>query len=84
MDKIIQKIKQDQYIQIGANIRNLRMEQNLTQEEMTRILQLAGISISRSTYAKIEMGTHHIAATTLEVIRDALHTTYDELLKHTS
>lgn len=76
-----QKIKQDDVIRIGQNIGHLRREKNMTQEDMTRELQLLGISISRGTYSKIEMGIHHIEASLLENIRDILGTSYDELLK---
>jgi len=76
-----QKIKQDDAIRIGQNIGRLRREKNMTQEDMTRELQLLGVSISRGTYSKIEMGIHHIEASLLENIRDILNTTYDELLK---
>ncbi len=76
-----QKIKQDDVIRIGQNIGRLRREKNMTQEDMTRELQLLGVSISRGTYSKIEMGIHHIEASLLENIRDILNTTYDELLK---
>ncbi len=76
-----QKIKQDDVIRIGQNIGRLRREKNMTQEDMTRELQLLGVSISRGTYSKIEMGIHHIEASLLENIRDILGTTYDELLK---
>lgn len=75
-----QKIKQDQRIQIGENIRNLRVEQNMTQDEVAKELQLRGINISRGTYSKIEMGSHHIAASTLEALKEIFHTTYDVLL----
>lgn len=76
-----QKIKQDDVIRIGQNIGRLRREKNMTQEDMTRELQLLGVAISRGTYSKIEMGIHHIEASLLENIRDILNTTYDELLK---
>lgn len=78
-----QKIKQDNKIVIGKNIGKLRIEKNMTQEEMVRQLQLKEIDISRGTYAKIEIGTRHIEAIELEAIRDILGTTYEILLKHT-
>ena len=74
-----QKIKQD--ICIGANIRNIREANGLKQTELVAQLQLAGISITREALVKIEGGRQHIQATQLRAIRDALHTTYDELLK---
>ena len=74
-----QKIKQD--ICIGTNIRNIREANGLKQTELVAQLQLAGISITREALVKIEGGRQHIQATQLRAIRDALHTTYDELLK---
>ena len=75
-----QKIKQDQ-IHIGQNIRNIRKAANIGQTELVRILQLNGIEITRETLVKIEREIQHIQATQLRGIRDALNTTYDELLK---
>ncbi len=75
-----QKIKQDQ-IHIGQNIRTIRKAANIGQTELVRILQLNGIEITRETLVKIERGIQHIQATQLRGIRDALNTTYDELLK---
>ena len=74
-----QKIKQD--IHIGANIRAIRKEQNIRQVDLVRLLQLEGVEITRETMVKIESGTQHIRASQLRAIRDALGTTYDELLK---
>lgn len=74
-----QKIKQD--IHIGANVRAIRKEQNIRQVDLVRLLQLEGVEITRETLVKIESGTQHIRASQLRAIRDALGTTYDELLK---
>ena len=69
-----QKIKQDR-IQIGENIRRLRLERGLGQTEMARKLQLAGVEMTRETLVKIERGTQHITASQLRGIRDLLGTT---------
>ena len=74
-----QKIKQDA-IHIGANIRRVRLERGSGQTELVRRLQLDGVEMTRETLVKIERGTQHLQATQLRGIRDALHTTYDELL----
>ena len=76
-----QKIKQDNEIHIGANIRAVRKASGIGQTELVRQLQLMGISMTRETLVKIERGIQHIQAAQLRGIRDALHTTYDELLK---
>jgi len=74
------KIKQDE-IKIGDNIRKVRKGQKIGQTELVRMLQLQGSDMTRETLVKIERGIQHIKATQLKAIRDALNTTYDELLK---
>ena len=74
-----QKIKQDT-IHIGANIRRVRLAQGIGQTELVRLLQLDGVEMTRETLVKIERGTQHLQATQLRGIRDALHTTYDDLM----
>lgn len=75
-----QKIKQDEIL-IGANIRRIRKERGLGQTELAIKLQLSGIDITREALVKIERGIQHLYAAQLRAIRDALDTTYDELLK---
>ena len=76
-----QKIKQDDLIHIGKNIRAIRLERGMGQTELVGRLQILGISITRETLVKIERGIQHIQATQLKGIRDILQTSYDELLK---
>ncbi|MCQ2508418.1 MAG: helix-turn-helix domain-containing protein [Dorea sp.] len=75
-----QKIKQDS-IQLGQNIRNIRMANKIGQTELVRMLQLRNINITREALVKIERGIQHISVSQLKGIRDCLDTTYDELLK---
>ena len=75
-----QKIKQGE-IHIGQNIRRIRLERGIGQTALVRQLQLEGISMTRETLVKIERGIQHIQAVQLRGIRDALGTTYDELLR---
>ncbi len=76
-----QKIKQDEEIQIGQNIREARKKRNCGQTELIKKLDLLGVPMTRETLVKIERGIQHIKASQLRGIRDALETTYDELLK---
>ena len=76
-----QKIKQDNAIHIGMNIRRIRKEQGIGQTELVGMLQLMGVDMTRETLVKIEREIQHIQASQLQGIRDALQTTYDELLK---
>jgi transcriptional regulator with XRE-family HTH domain len=78
-----QKIKSDELINIGDNIRKCRNALGMTQEEMTAKLQLGGFLISRATYSKIEMGIHHVSASQLRMIKDILGTTYEQLFEET-
>ena len=75
-----QKIKQLD-IDIGGNIRKIRLDAGIKQTELVRLLQLHGINMTRETLVKIERGIQHISASQLRGIRDCLNTTYDELLK---
>ena len=75
-----QKIKQDE-IQIGANIRRIRLERKMKQTELVRQLQLLDVEMTRETLVKIERGIQHIQAKQLRGIRDVLQTSYDELLR---
>ena len=75
-----QKIKQDSVIHIGKNIRFIRKKLGMKQTDLVRHLQLLNIDMTRETLVKIERGIQHIQASQLRGIRDALQTTYDELL----
>ena len=75
-----QKIKQSG-IDIGRNIRTIRLERGYGQTELVRMLQLLDINMARGTLVKIERGIQHITGSQLRGIRDCLDTSYDELLK---
>lgn len=75
-----QKIKQVG-IDIGGNIRRIRLERGIGQTALVRMLQLNEVDMTRETLVKIERGIQHITGTQLRSIRDCLNTTYDELLK---
>lgn len=76
-----QKIKQDNFIRIGQNIRDIRNSKGIGQTELVRRLQLMNIAMTRESLVKIERGIQHIQVSQLKGIRDVLETTYDELLK---
>ncbi len=70
-----QKIKQD--ISLGSNIRKLRRQSHLTQEQVVARLQLQGIEISRSSYSQIECGTYNIRVSELIALAHLFHTDYN-------
>ena len=45
---------------IGKNLKRLRREVKLTQQEVATRLQVMGLPVSREIYAQMEAGTHHI------------------------
>ena len=74
-------IRNDDTICIGENIRRIRKEKGIGQTELVRMVQLMGIDMTRETLVKIERGIQHIKASQFKAIKEALQTTYDELLK---
>ena len=59
----MQKLRAD--MDIGNNIQKARRKSRLTQDEVVAKLQLIGLSISRSTYAKIETNRINIRVSEL-------------------
>ncbi|MBQ6311737.1 MAG: helix-turn-helix transcriptional regulator [Lachnospiraceae bacterium] len=74
-----QRIVQDQ--NIGGNLRFLRLQSELTQEQVAQKLQLMGLPVTREIYAQMEMGTHHIPITVLQGLRKIFKADWDEMLK---
>jgi transcriptional regulator with XRE-family HTH domain len=64
---------------IGKNIRNLREQKGLTQEELSTKLQLYGCDITRSALAKIEVGQRHLYPDEILLIKKILQVSYDEI-----
>ena len=78
-----QRIRQDEKIHIGQNIRRIRKEKNISQKAMAEKMQLHRIPITRETYVKLERGIRNVGASELKVIKEILDTTYEELLEET-
>ena len=76
-----QRIRQDERIQIGRNIRRIRKEKKIGQKEMAERLQLHRIPITRETYVKIERGIRNIGASELKAIKEILDTSYERLFE---
>ena len=68
--RMSQKIKSN--ITLGHNLRKLRKERKITQEQMVARMQLLGINISRSIYSQIECGTYNIKVTELAALKTIL------------
>lgn len=66
---------------IGARIRTLREQAELTQEQVAAQLQVRGCDITRSALAKIEVGQRHLYPDEILLLKEILHTTLDEIFK---
>ena len=55
---------------LGQNIRRLRIQLGLTQEQVAAQLQVRGCDVTRSALAKIEVGQRHIYPDELRLLRE--------------
>lgn len=75
------KILSDAEIDIGSNIRRIRLGKGIKQITVIRELQLRGFNVTKETMVKWEHGNKHFPASQLKAIKEILDTTYDELLQ---
>ena len=64
---------------MGQNIRRLRMERKLSQEQLAAQLQVRGCDVTRSALAKIEVGQRHLYPDEIMLLRQILNISYEEL-----
>ena len=64
---------------IGNNIRTLREQSGFTQDYVSTKLQLQGCDITRSAYAKMEVGQRHIYPDELYLIKNILNVSYEDI-----
>ena len=74
-----QKIKQDYCI--GTNLRRLRKQAGLTQEQVSARLQTEGIDMARDFYAHIETGNYNIRVSELATLRKIYRCSYDDIFQ---
>ena len=65
---------------VGKNIRNIRIKNKLTQEQLSAKLQVAGCDITRSALAKIEVAQRHVYADEIKILKEVLCVRYEDLL----
>ena len=64
----MQKLRPD--MDIGHNIQTLRKAAQLTQDQVVAKMQLMGLEISKSTYAKIETNRMNIRISELAALKN--------------
>ncbi len=72
----MQKLRPD--MDIGHNIQTLRKAASLTQEQTVAKLQLMGLEISKSTYAKIETNRMNIRVSELVALKKIFGVEYND------
>lgn len=65
--------------QVGENLRRLRMERGLTQEQVAARLQVRDCDVTRSALAKIEVGQRHLYVDEVKALREILNVGYEAL-----
>lgn len=65
--------------QIGENIRKIRINYGLTQEQLSAKLQVYGCDITRSALAKIEVGQRHIYPDEIRAFKEILNVSYENI-----
>lgn len=72
----MQKIRSD--LDIGRNIQRLRKAAGLTQDQTVAKLQLMGLNISKSTYAKLETNRMNIKVSELVAMKEIFRAEYQD------
>lgn len=63
----------------GNNIRKIRENRKITQEQLSAKLQINGCDITRSAVAKIEVGQRHVYPDEIKLIKEILNVSFDEI-----
>ena len=74
-----QKIRRD--LNMGDNLRRLRLKAKLSQEKLCAELQRRGCDIGRSTYEKYEAGDLNIRASVIVELRRLYNCSYDDFFE---
>ncbi len=72
----MQKIRPD--LDIGHNIQQLRKDVSMTQDQVVAKLQLMGLNISKSTYAKLETNRMNIRVSELVALREIFRAEFND------
>ncbi|MFL8578202.1 helix-turn-helix domain-containing protein [Clostridioides difficile] len=65
---------------IGLRLKELRKENHLSQRDLARQLQLAGIDMDKNVITRIETNKRYVTDLELKALTDIFHVTYDYLI----
>ncbi len=74
-----QKLRRD--LNMGENLKRLRLKHKLSQEKLCARLQCMGCDIGRTTYAKYEAGELNIRISALIALKEIYGCEYDEFFR---
>ena len=77
---MMQKIRMD--MSIGSNIQKMRYQCKLTQDQVIARMNLLGIPISKSSYAKIETNRMNIKVSELVALAEIFHCEVGDFFKN--
>ena len=66
---------------IGNNLRKIRENRKMTQNEASAKLQLEGCDITRSALAKIEVGQRHLYPDEILLFKQIYNVSFDEIFE---
>lgn len=66
---------------VGNNIRTLREQRQITQDQLASRLQIRGCDITRSAVAKIEVGQRHLYPDEIILIKEILSVDYEDIFR---
>lgn len=75
------KLKNDDSILIGSNIKKIREEKCMKPKTLVKEVNLQGVDLNVFSLSKIEANTQHVKASQFVAIAAALQVEYAELLK---
>jgi len=76
----MQKIRPD--LDLGMNIKLMRVARNMTQEQVIAQIQLRGLDISRGVYSKIENNRMNIKVSELVALKSIFRlSSFDDFFK---
>ena len=77
-------IKNDENIQIGTNIKRLRLARGMKASELIREVNLLGVDLNTFSLSKIEANHQHIKASQFKAIMTVLQCSAEDLFEQTN
>ena len=68
-------------VNMGTNLRNLRKQNNYTQDQVVALLAHWGVTTTRSLYSRLETGELNIPISVLIALRTIYHCSYEDFFQ---